>query len=143
MADEQPEAPSPADDEWRQRYPNAVRCSALSKQRQSQCKQPAIPGGTVCHYHGGGSPQVKQKARERLAALVDPSITKLGKLVRSESEAVALGAVKDVLDRNGFKSVETLKIIQATDEQLALLDEDELKMLVRIAIKMGLIQENT
>jgi phosphopentomutase len=63
----------------------------------------AIPGGTVCHYHGGAAPQVQQKAKERLAALVDPAINRLTKLLKAKNEKVALGAVKDVLDRNGFK----------------------------------------
>ena len=92
--------------------------------------------------HGGASPQVRQKARERLAALVDPSITRLSKLLRSKQELVALGAVKDVLDRNGFKSPDTLKIVQATDEQLATLSSEDLDHLVRTAIKLGLIQED-
>lgn len=80
-----------------------IRCKAVSKARGEQCKRMAIPGGTVCRYHGGAAPQVQQKAKERLAALVDPSITRLAKLIKAKNEKVALGAVKDVLDRNGFK----------------------------------------
>lgn len=53
--------------------------------------------------HGGAAPQVKQKAAERLAALVDPAITTLGKLLRSKQEHVKLKAVQDVLDRNGHR----------------------------------------
>lgn len=52
--------------------------------------------------HGGGAPQVIAKARERLAALVDPAIARLGKLVDTEDERVALAAAKDVLDRNDY-----------------------------------------
>jgi len=118
------------------------RCTARSKRSRMQCGRQAIPGGTVCPMHGGASPQVRQKARERLAALVDPSITRLSKLLRSKQELVALGAVKDVLDRNGFKSPDTLKIVQATDEQLATLSSEDLDHLVRTAIKLGLIQED-
>jgi hypothetical protein len=60
-------------------------------------------GCNVCRSHGGAAPQVKRRAEERLAALVDPAIDELRKLLRSKSPAVVLGAVKDVLDRNGFK----------------------------------------
>lgn len=78
-------------------------CTAKSKQGNRLCKQHAIPGGTVCHYHGGGAPQVKAKARERLAALVDPAITTLGRLVsQSDNDHIALAASKDVLDRTGY-----------------------------------------
>jgi hypothetical protein len=43
-------------------------CSAHSKRSGKRCKQPAIPGGTVCRFHGGGAPQVIAKAQERLEA---------------------------------------------------------------------------
>ena len=43
------------------------RCRATSRKGR-QCMQPPIPGGTVCHYHGGAAPQVKRVAAERLAA---------------------------------------------------------------------------
>lgn len=85
------------------RHPIAVQqCRATSKGTGKQCGRSAIPGGTVCRYHGGAAPQVQAKARERLAELVHPAIVRLGKLVDAESEGVALGAVKDVLDRNGL-----------------------------------------
>lgn len=45
----------------------AARCSATSKQSGEPCRQPVIPGGSVCHYHGGGAPQVKAAAQRRLA----------------------------------------------------------------------------
>jgi hypothetical protein len=46
----------------------ALKCSAKSKQSGQRCKQPAIPGGKVCRFHGGAAPQVKRKAAERLEA---------------------------------------------------------------------------
>lgn len=42
------------------------RCHAMSKRTGQQCKRPAIPGGKVCRYHGGGAPQVKAAAERRL-----------------------------------------------------------------------------
>lgn len=79
-----------------------AQCTAKARSGK-RCAQPAIRGGFVCRYHGGGAPQVKQKAAERLAALVDPAITTLGLLLRSKQEHVRLKAVQDVLDRNGHK----------------------------------------
>jgi hypothetical protein len=55
-------------------------------------------GATAC-----AAPQVKRRAEGRLASLVDPAIAELGRLLRSKSPSVVLGAVKDILDRNGFK----------------------------------------
>ena len=75
-------------------------CNAHSKQTGKPCRQPAIPGGFVCRYHGGKAPQVVRKAQERLAELVEPAIARLAKLVDGDNPSVALGAVKDVLDRN-------------------------------------------
>lgn len=61
----------------------------------------AIKGGVVCRVHGGSAPQVKAKAQERLAALVEPAIKRLSELMQQKRDMkVALGATKDVLDRN-------------------------------------------
>ena len=85
------------------------RCSARSKQAGRRCKRAPIPGGTVCRMHGGAAPQVQQAARVRLAALVEPAIAQLERLLNSEHAAVSLGAAKDVLDRSGFKGPEKVE----------------------------------
>ena len=70
--------------------------------------------------HGGGAPQVKRAARERLAALVDPAIDRLGELVRQRQfPSTVYAAVKDVLDRNGLKPPER------TEHQFLDIDEHE------------------
>jgi hypothetical protein len=43
----------------------SVMCTALSKQTGKPCKLKAIPGGTVCRFHGGAAKQVKAKAAVR------------------------------------------------------------------------------
>lgn len=56
----------------------APRCSAMSKQTGEQCKQRPIPGGTVCRFHGGGSPAVRAAAeRRQLEAAAGAVLTKL------------------------------------------------------------------
>lgn len=42
-------------------------CTATAKTTGERCKNPAIPGGTVCRIHGGAAPQVAAKAAERLS----------------------------------------------------------------------------
>jgi hypothetical protein len=49
------------------------RCVAHSKRTGLPCTQWAIRGGTVCRMHGGWAPQVRRKARERIAELRDLS----------------------------------------------------------------------
>ncbi len=109
--------------------PMAHRCTAKSKQSGERCKQPAIHGGTVCRFHGGAAPQVQQAAKERLAALVDPAIGRLAELIaQKEFPSTAYAAVKDVLDRNGFKPEEKV----AVSGSLARPDEDYSAMLARV-----------
>jgi len=55
-----------------------MKCTAKAKRSGFQCKKDAILGGTVCQKHGGGAPQVKRKANERLAlAHITPERTLL------------------------------------------------------------------
>jgi len=48
------------------------RCTAKAHGHGGQCKKAAILGASVCRAHGGAAPQVKRKAAERLADLIDP-----------------------------------------------------------------------
>lgn len=82
-----------------------VRCKAHKSTNGEPCKNFAIRGAVVCRNHGGATPQVKRKAKERLADLVDPAIAKLQRLIEDEISSVALGACKDILDRNGLGAV--------------------------------------
>lgn len=45
---------------------NPDQCTATASSTGERCKQPAIPGGNVCRFHGGSAPQVQEKAHERL-----------------------------------------------------------------------------
>lgn len=67
-------------------------------------------GQRVCKMHGGKAPQALRTAAERLAALVDPAITRLTKLIDGASDAVAFAAVKDVLDRAGYGAKQRIDI---------------------------------
>lgn len=53
------------------------RCTATSKTTGSQCAQHAIPGGTVCIYHGGSAPQVRHRAAERLGTAIDLALDRI------------------------------------------------------------------
>ena len=47
------------------------QCTATAKSTGERCQRAAIKGGSVCHVHGGATPQVKQKAQERLDQMAD------------------------------------------------------------------------
>src|SRR5712692_1412220 len=49
------------------------RCTATSKRTRVRCKKAPLLGAMVCRTHGGGAPQVRRKAAERLADLIDPN----------------------------------------------------------------------
>ena len=115
-----------------------AQCNGHTRAGQ-QCKYPAIPGGFVCRYHGGGAPQVKQKAAERLAALVDPSITKLSKLLKDKNSMVAIRAVENVLDRNGYKPTQRTQEVPYDPlevEALEHLTDDELAQYITLRRKV-------
>lgn len=94
-------------------------CSATSKRTGRQCGSTPPPGSPVCQWHGGAAPQVKKAAADRLAEMVDPALDALRKMVdEADSDAVRLSAVKDILDRAGYKprdkvdvNVQTVKTI--------------------------------
>lgn len=108
-------------------HPMAVTqqpCRAHSKQTGAACKRMAIPGGTVCYWHGGAAPQVRAAADARLERLRTPAVAYLAYLLtQREFPSAGLGAAKDVLDRVDGKAAETVRVIETTDTKLAELKE--------------------
>lgn len=72
-----------------------VRCKAKSSRTGEPCKRPPIRGAVVCTTHGGSSPQVKRKAAERLADLIDPD-----RALR-EAAALAYSDITELYDAEG------------------------------------------
>lgn len=87
------------------------QCTATTRQGR-RCRQAAILGGNVCRMHGGSAPQVRAKAEQRIAALVDPAIRKLSRLLDNPRTPppVLLAAIKDILDRAGHTSVSRVEV---------------------------------
>lgn len=109
---------------------DGVQCTAKSKTTGNQCKNAPIKGGTVCRIHGGGAPQVKAVAARRiLEALVGPALVELRRLVRDPTvnDTVKLGAVRDILDRTGYKppvQVEGYLTIDMVEQEIARLEAE-------------------
>ena len=97
-----------------------VVCSAHAK-TGSPCKQPCIPGGTVCRFHGGSAPQVREAARKRLLELVPMALQTLQAMASgASSEAVRVRAAIDLLDRAGLRPADEVVVSTAasTNEDL-------------------------
>ena len=111
-----------------------MRCQAQSKQSGNRCKRNAIPGGTVCSMHGGRAPAVIAAAKVRLAALVEPAIKRLEKIIKTgKHDPSAVSAAKDVLDRAGLKPADRLQLeaaVQVFDPGRDQLSDDDLRQLI-------------
>ena len=71
----------------------------------------------VCAMHGGKAPRALAKAHAvmeladmRLRGLTMPAVDALERLLLADSEAVVLGAAKDVLDRGGLKATDGVEV---------------------------------
>lgn len=83
-------------------------CRATSKATGKPCGRTAVPGATVCRYHGGAAPQVKRKAALRLLELVDPAITTLAReMVQADKSSDRQRAANSILDRAGVPRATT------------------------------------
>jgi hypothetical protein len=81
--------------------PDPRYCKAFSRRSGAQCRNIPMQGSAVCRMHGGSAPQVREKARERLAVLASPAVKRLSELLTQDDDRkVALGAARDILDRN-------------------------------------------
>src|SRR5215203_1973044 len=100
----------------------AVQCAAVSKQTGRQCKAKAIPGGTVCRWHGGAAGQVKAKAAVRAELLgwglgdatVDPGEV----LLRLVTQSAARAEHYSRLLQEAFEAAERLKQAHAAGAEI-------------------------
>jgi hypothetical protein len=89
---------------------NPMHC-ARKNRSGGLCRNWVMHGQTVCRMHGGSSPQALAKAEERLRSLVHPAISGLAELIaRADSDSVRLSAIRDLLDRTGYKPRERVDV---------------------------------
>lgn len=84
---------------------------------EDDCDNPASAGAAVCEEHGGPAAQVA------LADLVSPAIRRLGELIHSQDERVALAASEAVLNRTGFGKQMEISVTDAREVLFARLLE--------------------
>jgi hypothetical protein len=94
------------------------RCTAKSKRSGELCGKYAMKGQRTCEFHGGKTPVALEKAQAaieladlRLRGLTPKAVAVLEGLIDTgNSEAVILGAVKDILDRGGLKAKDRVEV---------------------------------
>lgn len=80
-------------------FPERPPCTAHSSRTGKPCKNQPIIGGTVCKFHGGGSPQVKRKAAERLREVLGDQIDP--DRVLREAARLAYSDVRQLFSEDG------------------------------------------
>lgn len=87
------------------------QCTA-HKKNGARCRQYAVPGGSVCPYHGGNAPHVRKAAHIRLMKSVDILMANLLEIAndKGKPDAVRLAAIRDALDRAGLAAKHSVEM---------------------------------
>ena len=96
---------------------DADRCTAHN-QSGNRCKNPAVPGATVCRFHGGAAPQVQAAAQRRLALHeAEEAARTLGLLIDISPEQALLDEVQRCAGMVAFyqRQVEQIANVSAQD----------------------------
>jgi hypothetical protein len=88
-----------------------TRCTAHRK-NGTACRNYAMRGGNVCRMHGGGAPQVRRRAQERIFAAADGAAARLIEFMNDGRVPwpVRLTAARDLLDRAGLTPKTTVAV---------------------------------
>lgn len=91
----------------------SMQCRTARRGDGYRCQVAAIPGGSVCRFHGGKNPRVQSKARLRLLETVDSAIAVLAReMVQADKSADRQRAANSLLDRAG---VPRMSVVEGTD----------------------------
>ena len=106
--------------------PHRRQCTSVTKDG-TRCLKAPIRGGTVCLHHGGGSPQVKEKAQRTLLEARDQAAALLRDVIAwwrrdtctecgypQQDPSPAIRAAIAVLDRTGFGVTASLHLSHDT-----------------------------
>ena len=85
-----------------------------------RCKREAEPGSVACRLHGGGAPQVRKRAAERLIMSADHVSQKLLEWLDDPEVPYRVRAeiARDMLDRAGLVATQIHQIIPTTEDPI-------------------------
>lgn len=93
-------------------------CHATARNGEP-CNGAAVTGMKVCRMHGGSSPQARNRAKLRLAELVDPAIGTLARVMtNSDGQSTPgdrLRAANSILDRAGHGRMTKVEAVDARE----------------------------
>jgi hypothetical protein len=101
---------------WRRVPADVERCRAWLRAgpyKDNQCTHRHIPGGVVCHVHGGNLPTVKKAAQRRLALAAFPAAEQLIFIAlkkKGVSDGDRIKACVEILNRTGVVGTQVLEI---------------------------------
>jgi hypothetical protein len=102
------------------------RCTSKSKQSGERCRNHPRPGSTVCHIHGGKSPQVRRVAARRVAIMEAQRIVQgLGGMVDVDPLDVLLEGVREAAyNVTVYRiAIESYPVVEAPKELLVKYEE--------------------
>jgi hypothetical protein len=92
--------------------PATVRCTGTTREG-GRCIREADAGSVVCKSHGGGAPQVRRRAAERILMTADAAAENLISWMNDPSVPMGVRAkiAQDVMDRAGLVAVQMHKFL--------------------------------
>lgn len=96
-----------------------TRCTAR-RRSGTECKNWAIRGGNVCRMHGGGAPQVKKKAAQRIAEAADDAAALLVQFMEDPKNdlKVRTQIAQDLLNRAGYAGTKSVDLTVSRFDEL-------------------------
>ena len=102
-------------------------CAATAKSTGEPCRAPAVTAATVCRVHGAGkgSPAREKANNTILLELIGPALLRLKGLIYSGATppAVVLAAIRETLDRTGYREYHEMSSQQLEPHIERLLEE--------------------
>jgi hypothetical protein len=110
---------SHSEERWALLPETIVRCNG-TRPNGGRCKREAEDGAVVCDQHGGGAPQVRRRAAERLIMTADQAAQMLVKMMADTEVPFGVRAkiAQDLLDRAGVIATQVHQIIPTTEDPI-------------------------
>lgn len=91
---------------------SSTQCTARRKHTKVRCTNRPIRGGVVCRMHGGGAPQVKKKAAQRIMEAADNAAGLLVQFMEDPKNDIKVRTqiAQDLLNRAGFAGKQTISV---------------------------------
>ena len=101
------------------------QCTATNRM-SIRCGKSAMHGQTICHMHGGKSPQNIRAAKKRLLEMADSAMVALQDALDHGDHKESTHAARIVLDRSGLGPTSTIDLHDKSGDDYSRMSGDEL-----------------